>query len=322
MLRIDCKYYAGVPSLEKILIMKNIFRFVFPVIILLPVLSEAQGCSDAGFCTLHYREQTPVNSVQLPVHTIGFEAGYNIGEKSTRIINLSVEHGWHINQKIYWRNKITAAAIHGDFGNLVNVGDLYSTIGFSVGKQNPEKFSLLAGVKIPLTRSDDKMQAKSLPMVYQTSLGTYDLVAGGSVLLARWDIQFAAQLPLINQNHNSYLAVFSSNPGYLSTNSFRRKSDVLLRIDYPAHTGKWTFHPNLLGIYHLGNDSYVDQSGVRTAINGSDGFTLNANLQANCILKKQQSIQFSLATPLVVRENRPDGLTRSFVASVAYSFGW
>ena len=302
--------------------MKTVLLYVLLIVALLPIRSVAQGCSDAGFCTLHYRETTPNEGIYKPVNRLAFESGYNIGENNTGIVTISVEYGWQINRNLRWNNKITAANIHGEFGNHFNVGDLYSTISFPIDKHHSEKFLLLAGLKLPLTRSNDKIQGQALPMVYQTSLGTYDLVAGGSVLLSHWDLQFAAQIPVINQNQNSFLAAFSTKPGYLNTNAFRRKPDVLLRIGYPLHKGSWTLNPNLLGIYHLGRDSYADQTGQRVAINGSDGFTLNANLQANYQITQKQSLQLSLATPLIVRENRPDGLTRSFVASVAYSFGW
>lgn len=44
------------------------------------------------------------------------------------------------------------------------------------------------------------------------------------------------------------------------TNLFKRKADALLRLSYQydvANTN-WNFKPNLLTLYHLGEDSYVN----------------------------------------------------------------
>lgn len=285
--------------------------------------TNAQGCSDAGFCTLPYRHTKAGQGGELKKNELTVEASYNIGEEQTTVIGLAIQYNRRIGRAISWSNKLTAANMNGSFGNAFNAGDLYSTISFVPGKGRSTNISLLAGVKIPFTRANDKINGVSLPMVFQSSLGTYDLIAGASFLWSKWDINAAVQLPLINDNRNSFLSVYSPIPGFLSTNLFQRKADALLRIGYPLTAGsKWTFNPNLLGIYHLGKDSYENINGKRETIAGSDGFTLNANLQVKYLMANNRSLQFSVATPLVVRDSRPDGLTRSLVISAGYTFGW
>lgn len=292
--------------------------------LLLQQKTMAQGCSDAGFCTLTYRDGKTTKNAKQPRNTFTVEGSYNIGEKETTVFGLSLQYDRRFSHAVSWHNKITAFGIRGAFGNVLNAGDLYSTITYIPGEQKNNTLSLLAGVKIPFTGSNDKINGVPLPMVYQSSLGTYDIIAGASVLLSKWVLDGALQLPVINNNKNSFLSVYAPVPGFLSTNLFRRRADVLLRLGRPftLASGKWSFNPNLLGIYHLGNDSYENIYGKRETINGSDGFTLNANLQAKRLLPKNRFLQFSAATPLVVRDDRPDGLTRSLVVSVAYGFGW
>lgn len=285
--------------------------------------TNAQGCSDAGFCTLPYRHAKTGQSGELKRHGFSVESSYNIGEEQTTVIGLSVQYDRRIGSAVTWSNKLTAANMNGSFGNAFNAGDLYSTITFVPDKGRSTTVSLLAGVKIPFTGANDKINGVSLPMVFQSSLGTYDLIAGASFLLSKWDINAAIQVPFINGNKNSFLSTYSPVPGFFSTNLFERKADVLLRIGYPLTAGnKWKFNPNLLGIYHLGKDSYENIFGKRESITGSDGFTLNANLQVKYLMANNRSLQFSVATPLVVRDARPDGLTRSLVVSAGYHFGW
>ena len=76
----------------------------------------------------------------------------------------------------------------------------------------------------------------------------------------------------------------------------------------------------MLFIYHLGEDSFENIFGQRENIKGSDGLTINGNLIASYTFTKQSSIELSVATPFVVRDIRPDGLTRSFVLGIHYQY--
>jgi len=42
---------------------------------------------------------------------------------------------------------------------------------------------------------------------------------------------------------------------------------------------RFVFSPSLLPIYHVAEDKYTDLSNVERNIKGSDGLTLNANLE-------------------------------------------
>ena len=72
-------------------------------------------------------------------------------------------------------------------------------------------------------------------------------------------------------------------------------------------------------IYHLTNDKYTDQLKVERAITGSQGLTLNGNIYIDYELNNKSAIQFNVGMPFVVRDKRPDGLTRSFIANLEYS---
>lgn len=298
-------------------------KYIVLLSLLLAVVANnhlsAQGCSDAGFCTI------PLRPAAASKNNIQTELAYLQGEENTSLATVSVSYSRQLSKKLQWDNKLVLAYVNGNYGSVFNLGDFYSTLRYGIKTSSGKTVHLLGGVKLPFNQSNLKIRNVSLPMVYQTSLGTYDLIAGAAFAAGKLDMNIAFQLPVVQQNRNSFIMEQAPLPGeFPTTNLFRRKADVLWRVGYPlqSKTSKWNFNPNLLAIYHLGEDSYENVFGKRENIKGSSGLTLNANLQIGYRISQQQSLQLSLATPFVVRETRPDGLTRSFVASVSYQFGW
>jgi hypothetical protein len=284
-----------------------------------PNVLEAQGCSDAGFCTI------PLRPPAASRNNIQTELSYLRGEENTDIGNFSLSYARQISKHLQWDHKITLTYITGIYGTVFHPGDYYTTLRLALKTHTGRAVHLLGGVKLPFNRSNLKINNVSLPMVYQTSLGTYDLIIGAAFPIGILDMNLATQIPVIQKNRNSFVKEQAPLPGdFPTTNLFYRKADILWRVGYPIkkNGAKWNFNPNLLAIYHLGNDSFENVYGKREKIGGSSGLTLNANLQIGYRINQQQSLQFSFATPLIVRDSRPDGLTRSFVGSIAYTFGW
>jgi hypothetical protein len=87
---------------------------------------------------------------------------------------------------------------------------------------------------------------------------------------------------------------------------------------FQSKNQKFTYKPNLLFIYHLGNDTYEDIFGNRQEIKNSEGLTINANYITNYKINTANSIEASIAFPIVYREIRPDGLTRSATLGISF----
>jgi hypothetical protein len=296
-----------------------VLLFVFLVV---QHFASGQGCSDAGFCSIRYHQEKGKKEKQAI--TIGNVSGR--GDGQTFINNSYLIYTRHFNKGISWDTKITANYASGSLANHFNAGDIFTTVSFPLMAMNAgHVIKLSGGLKIPLTSSNDKAGINPLPMAYQSSLGTYDLLPGLNVLLLeKWEVTHAWQIPLTRQNKNSYFREAGISDAFPSTNLFNRKADALLRLAYKLNTtnGKIFFKPNLLAVYHTGTDAYINNTGNKTALPGSKGLTLNANLITGFALSAKQSIEISLAAPLVVRTIRPDGLTRSFTAGIEYHFGW
>ena len=155
-------------------------------------------------------------------------------------------------------------------------------------------------------------------MDFQPSLGTFDLILGISKRVDKFNFILGYQQPL-TQNDNEYFAPVNSR--FSSTNNFKRAGDLLFRAVYNYNISeRFSFSPSLLPIYHVTEDKYTDMFNTEQNIDGSSGLTLNANLYFNYKLNQTQSLEFSLGGPLLVRDVRPDGLTRGFVANLEYKF--
>ena len=185
----------------------------------------------------------------------------------------------------------------------------------------------MVGLKIPFDRSDITKNGIHLPMPYQTSLGTTDLVLGVNVFHKAFGATLAVQQPLKSINGNRFLPTdYPSSTlaaEYLPTNEFERKGDVLLRFSYNFKLDKkFYLRPSLLAIYHEANDRYRDNAKATQEISKSSGLTLNANVFAGYTINKKTGIELSVGAPFVIRTARPDGLTRSFVASLDYKISF
>ena len=63
---------------------------------------------------------------------------------------------------------------------------------------------------------------------------------------------------------------------------------------------------------------FPDEFNDKKEIIGSQGLTLNGNAYLDYEINSKNIIQLNLGIPFIVRDIRPDGLTRSFIANIEY----
>ena len=281
----------------------------------------SQGCSDAGICTLGngFKSEEKSFKNNIEVATI-----FGAGEADVTYFSPTISYSRKISDHFSLSSKVTFSSANGSFGTRASLGDAFLVGNYLFKENNNKQWSALVGIKIPFTNSNQKNNGFSLPLDYQSSLGTYDLFLGTNLNYKKWDFNAVVQIPVINNNKNSYFDEFSPTNDFPTTNLFERKPDVLLRATYSLKTAnsKFVFKPNVLLIYHLGKDTFVNTLNNRQSIVGSDGLTVNGNLISTYNLNTQNSLELSLATPFVVRDIRPDGLTRKFVVGLQYRYSF
>jgi hypothetical protein len=294
--------------------MNKIVIFAFGLI---SFKSFAQGCSDAGFCSLG---DTHITQKENSKNGLEFGLGFASGEEEIAIFSQFVTYSRNVNSNLSLSLKVTGQSASKDGISNFNIGDAYLSGNYKF-KSDVEykKWSVLFGAKIPFTDANDTYNGFSLPMVYQSSLGTFDAIAGLNYSYKKWDFNTAVQIPLTDNKNQ-----FTGSTEFSPTNGFKRQPDALLRGSYTLKSSskKFTYKPNLLLIYHFGKDSYLNDINQRVSIDGSAGLTANANIIINYKLNDSSSLETSVAFPFLVREERPDGLTRSFTIGLSYKLGF
>lgn len=277
-----------------------------------------QGCSDAGFCTINSFKPNNTDSTKVLNNQFKFGAFYGKADNSISVYGNYLEYNRQLSKKFGLDTKLTTIDQNGNRISTFGLSDFFVNANFKVS----EKVKLTLGTKIPLSNANKTYNNLPLPMDYQASLGTLDLIFGIGYDIKKIQVVAAIQQPL-TQNNNQFIAtsypVDSKLNSFQSTNKFERSGDVLLRVSYPINiTSKLKLTPSILPIYHLTNDKYTDEFNVKKEIIGSQGLTLNGNTYIDYEINNKNIIQLNVGMPFIVRDIRPDGLTRSFIANLEY----
>ncbi len=281
--------------------------------------AKAQGCSDAGFCSIGNIKLNPLDIDSVRYQKINVGVSIGIGDESVIVTTPFIQYENKLNKHWIVQAKITANNASGSLSNTSGLGDVFLTGNYQITSKYKWESNLIGSIKFPLNQSNLSKDGKSLPMQYQSSLGTIDAIIGASITNQNWLFAAAFQQPLSGSNKNEFLPEYwtdESAKKFPPTNSFNRKGDVLGRITYNLKSSsKIKFSGGLLGIIHLGQDTYFNTkvSNNPIKLKGSKGLTLNATLGAWYLINKNIYLGIICGAPLIVREIRPDGLTRSFV---------
>ncbi len=277
-----------------------------------------QGCSDAGFCTIDSFKPGHADSTEVRNNQIKIGAFYGGADHNISVYGNYLEYNRQLNDKLGLDLKLTTLGQNGNGISSFGLSDVFLNANYEVS----DRIKLTLGAKAPLSDGGESHDGLPLPMDYQSSLGTFDLILGLGFKTDGLRFVAAIQQPL-TQNSNKFVSnnypLSSDLRAIQTTNGYHRKGDVLLRVSYPiSASDHLIITPSLLPIYHLGNDTYIDEMNQEREITGSQGLTLNGNVYLDYKLNDKHALQLNLGAPFIFRDARPDGLTRSFVANFEY----
>ncbi len=285
----------------------------------------AQGCSDAGVCTMGPLRQEPVDT-GIARHRLSLSMANGWGDDRVFVLTPAIQYSFVPLKGIEVQVKISANRASGRLGVAAGWGDVLLAITKTMQLSNSAKLSVVVGGKIPLSNSNLKKDGLSLPMQYQSSLGTYDGIAGVSLNYKKWLFSIGYQQPLSKVNSNMFSGMLWPDnvpAAYPESNNLRRKADVIAKASYSLiELKKWRVIPGLLAIYHLSEDEYTNMNtGQRETIKGSGGATVNLTLNITYTTARW-SFGLLSGRPVIVRDLRPDGLTRSIalLPEISYKF--
>ncbi len=290
---------------------------------------SAQGCSDAGFCTMGAmkpnqrlsKNNLRLRSVELTEY-YGNQRNLQVNFLS-HILDLNVG----LKKKTVFQAKFTYNQVYGILANTNGLGDISLSATHVLFQNERLQISATAGGKIPTYSADKSKEGRPLPMYYQTSLGTYDVVGGVSIvskyLLLATGIQHPFNAVENRFTWGAWASSFSSLDAnhYPVSNRLIRGTDVMFRAEGNISYYRFNFSLGFLLINRLNKDLIVSpQTGKRVAAQGSDG---NANTLLGGVLyhlNAKSGLKLVWGHRLVKRTINPDGLSRDNVVTLTYQF--
>lgn len=306
------------------------------VFVLWSFIGISQGCSDAGFCTMGAMKPSQDFNKETPIKLRSISLGFYEGQSNTSAIIRAglLDFGLTIGGQYDLQVKVPYMHINGNFGSTSGIGD----ISLSLTKNlftNPQ-FDIMGtlGAKIPTNRSDMTVPGRDmvLPMYYQTSLGTYDFIAGGSFINREWLFSVGYQQPLIHQNENTFEATIDSWGWYEGgmdyvrkhdeANYLRRGADIMMRFERNFRMSRLNFNVGLLPIYRITKDQALNENNEYEKLEGTTGLALSALFGVNFKFNVFSGINLIYGQRITDREYNPDGLTRKHVINLNYTYNF
>lgn len=294
--------------------------------------SYAQGCSDAGFCTMGaMKPDQPYNKL-IPVKLRSMEVSFYRGSTTlTPIIYVAtLDANFSVGKKNSFQVKLPYQAVTGRLANTSGIGDI--SLCFTRNIISSERFdvSVSLGSKLPSNKSNKTENGLPLPMYYQTSLGTYDAIAGISLVNRKWLFATGIQIPL-TKNDNEFLWGKWNDSGedmdyireYSKANQLKRGIDVMLRVERNFRFSRLNFSVGLLPIYRITNDQIIDpniSTTEHTKPDGAKGLALSGIGTVGYNFNVKSGIKLLIGHSIIQRDENPDGLTRKLVSSLSYAY--
>jgi len=263
-------------------------------------------CTDGGICQLggHLLEDEAGEMFNISTN---FKYGYSGKEDDVKYYSFIVDGYYNVLDKSSIQLMIPYNIQSGPLGDVSGIGDII--VSWNQGLYTDGSSSLNALVGIKLATGDDIKD--SLPQVYQSGLGTNDLLLGVNYTYERFLIGAGYQL-YGGRNNDTY--------------QLKKGNDLLLRASYQFSFDDFSIIPQLLYIQPLAESSILDSTSTNgdTYIDVEDSNQPQLNFLAS--LKYRLNHNFALmgdfAIPFIKRKVNLDGLQRAITASLGVMFSF
>lgn len=290
-------------------------------------LTNGQGCSDAGFCTMGAMKPDQSFSRRVNFKLRSLELSFYRGTSTLTpvIYSLTADMNFGISDKLGFQIKVPYQWVTGRFANTQSLSDISFSFTRNIIRNEGLDLNLTVGGKIPTNNSTHESAAGLvLPMYYQTSLGSYDVIAGISMLTKKWLLAFGYQQALTANENSFRFGEWVNFPDreYLSSYDvgvgLKRGIDLMFRVEHSIRFINYSFSFGMLPIYRITPDKGLietreDQAEIKTtglALSYLTGFTYHVNTTS--------SMKILYGYKLLDRKTNPDGLTRNDVFTMAY----
>lgn len=292
-------------------------------------LVMGQGCSDAGFCTMgamrpnqsfSTKGMVKIRSVEL-LQYVGVTKFNDVILTSLADINIGLGRSGSVQVKLPY------TFVSGSLANTNSFADISYSYTHALISNNRFQLSGTVGGKIPTNHSDiESADVRPLPMYYQTSLGSYDIVAGVSFITRKWLLAAGYQQAL-NKNGSEFRwsewktsDQFSTALEYPVSWNLQRGKDVMFRVERNFRSTKWNAYLGLLTIYRITKDEVTNgtvQNNFRVKVDGTTGAAITALTGVGYRISTSVALKAMFGLKIINRDHNPDGLSRDYVSSLS-----
>ncbi len=298
------------------------------------ILLKAQGCSDAGVCTIgnFYANHFAVAKKRLHKNEIDLSYTYGTHLKDERFYQPQLNYRFLKNEKTFFEIRLPVSIAKNTSSGIstTGIGDITTTYNSKLAIKKKHIIDYALGLRISLSNATKKDENSNLsyPMTLQTGLGTTDIIAAASYNLCKYlSVGTGFQVPVLQYNKNQQFLFYNPGFGGVLGDGYRRRPDALLKFTGHYQAGNFKVNGGVLGIFHLANDYYntVDNNNNfagKYVLENSKGTTLNWNAELSYAVTKNCMIGILYAEPFKTRTNIPDGLARSRIVSSKLTFSF
>ena len=296
----------------------------------------SQGCSDAGFCTMGAMRPDQNYSKRIAVKLRSLEVNYYRGTSllTPVIYAVNVDFNLAVTDRSSLQIKLPYQWIEGSLGENAGLGDI--SLSYTQNLKTTSKWSLngTLGAKIPSNDANATVnneftngQPTPLHMYYQTSLGSYDGIAGLSMVNEKWLLATGIQIAFTENGNEFVWGGFPNYPNQEYINKYnrgihlKRGIDVMLRVERNFKFTNFNFTLGALPIYRITKDNVIDPGTEnRIDLEGTTGLALSVLGSFGYQFDVNNSVKVIQGIKLTDRKVNPDGLTRNEVLSVSYIY--
>ena len=313
-------------------------RHIITLIIALSLALKgySQGCSDAGFCTMGAMKPDQNYSKRIAIKLRSVELNYYKGTSLlTPIIQaMTVDFTLGINDYSSFQIKLPYQWINGTLGDNAGLGDISLSYTRLLKATNGWNINGTLGAKIPSNDSNAKVSNSNtgnveapIHMYYQTSLGSYDAIAGIAAINSKWLFATGIQIALTENNNQFVWSGFAEYPDqdylrkYNRGIELKRGIDVMLRVERNWRFTNFNFSLGALPIYRITKDeSIIPGTNERGKLDGTTGMALSILGSFGYHFDVNNSVKLIKGIKITDRDFNPDGLTRDEVLSISYIY--
>lgn len=303
---------------------------------LLYFYGNAQGCSDAGFCTMGAMKPDQNYSKRIAIKLRSLEINYYKGTSllTPVIYATTIDFNIGINDYSSFQIKLPYQWAKGTLGENGGISDI--SLSYTRTLKTTENWNIngTLGTKIPsgdanktVNNEFTRGQDAPLHMYYQNSLGSFDAIAGVSAISRNWLFATGVQIALTENGNEFAWSGFPDYPdkeyleSYNRGRNLKRGVDVMLRVERNWRFTNFNFSLGALPIFRITKDEAIlPNTNERAKLPGTTGMALSILGSFGYHFDVNNSIKIIKGVKITDREFNPDGLTRNEVLSMSYVY--